>query len=109
MKDKCATRYCGSSSNCEENSERLEAFRARARAVAHDQSRAKLRETVLEKNKPQQPVYLGRKVDQSAALELKDAQGRDRMVMRVAGDGVASLQFLDEQGKVIGQFPKEGR
>jgi hypothetical protein len=38
---------------------------------------------------------------------LKGADGRDRIVMTVSANGRASLQFLDDQGKVIGQFPKE--
>ena len=60
-------------------------------------------------NKPQKRVYLGRSEDRSAALLLKDAEGRDRIVLKVEADGTPSLKFLDEQGKVIGQLPKEGR
>lgn len=74
-----------------------------------EQSKAKLRELYSGKNRPQHRVYLGRKADRSAALELKDDQGRDRIVMMVAADGTPSLRFLDEQGKVVGQFPKETR
>ncbi len=74
-----------------------------------EQRRAKLHELYSGKNKPQQRLYLGRRVDRSAALELKDTQGRDRIIMMVAADGSPSLQFLDEQGKVIGEFPKENR
>jgi hypothetical protein len=74
-----------------------------------DQRRAKLGELYAGKNQPQQRVYLGRRVDRSAALELKDTQGRDRIVMTVAADGTPSLRFLDESGKVVGQFPKEDR
>jgi hypothetical protein len=75
--------------------------------LPHDESRAKLRELYSGKNKPQQRVYLGRKIDRSAALELKDVQGRDRIVLKVAGEGTPSMQFLDDQGKVVAQFPKE--
>ena len=74
-----------------------------------EQRRAKLRELYSGKNKPQQRLYLGRKVDRSAAIELKDTEGRDRIVMMVAADGTPLLQFLDERGKVMGQFPKEIR
>jgi hypothetical protein len=74
-----------------------------------DQRRAKLDELYAGKNRPQQRVYLGRRVDRSAALELKDTQGRDRIVITVAADGTPSLRFLDEYGKVVGQFPKEDR
>ena len=73
------------------------------------QREAKLDELFAGKNKPEMRAYLGRKTDHSAGLELKDTAGRDRIVMKVAQDGTPSLQFLDEQGKVIAQFPKEAR
>jgi hypothetical protein len=74
-----------------------------------EQRRAKLHELFAGKNKPQQRLYLGRRIDRSAVLELKDTQGRDRIRMVVAADGTPSLQFLDEQGNVIREFPKEAR
>jgi hypothetical protein len=61
------------------------------------------------KNKPATRAYLGRKDNSSAALELKDSQGRNRVVIQVAKDGNPSLHFLDEQGKVLSAFPKETR
>ena len=64
---------------------------------------------LFSKDKPEQRAYLGRRSDRSAALLLKDPQGRDRVVMAVSADGNPSLQFLDEQGKVLAQFPKEAR
>ena len=72
-----------------------------------DQRQARLKELFSGNNKPRQRVYLGRKTDQSAALQLKDLEGRDRIVMMVAADGTPSLQFLDDQGKVIKQFPTQ--
>jgi hypothetical protein len=50
-------------------------------------------------------LLLGRGDDRSVALRLKDVQGRDRIVIRVAPDGTPVLQFLDEQGKVTSQLP----
>ncbi len=73
------------------------------------QRKAKLDGLFSGENKPQKRAYLGRTTDRSAALELKDPQGRDRIVMKVAQDGTPSLQFLDRQGKVVSQFPKEPR
>jgi hypothetical protein len=64
---------------------------------------------LFSKDKPEQRAYLGRRSDRSAALQLKDPQGRDRVVMAVSADGNPSLEFLDEQGKVTAQFPKEAR
>ncbi len=73
------------------------------------QRQARLREIYSGKNKSKQRAYLGRMADRSSALELKDPEGRNRIVMTVAADGSPSLRFLDEQGKVIAQFPKEAR
>jgi hypothetical protein len=72
-----------------------------------DQRRAKMREALAGQPKSEKRAHLGRNLDESASLELKDVAGRDRAVLKVAGDGTPSLQFLDEQGKVVAQFPKE--
>jgi hypothetical protein len=53
-------------------------------------------------------VYLGRNDDKSASLKLKDAEGRDRIIIQVAADGSPVLQFLDESGKVVSQLPALG-
>lgn len=45
----------------------------------------------------------------SVALRLKDAQGRDRLVIRVQPDGTPVVQFLDENGKVTSQLPSPSR
>jgi hypothetical protein len=74
-----------------------------------DQRKAKLAELFSGKNKAETRVYLGKTTDRSAVLELKDAEGRDRIRMVVSPDGKPFLQFLDEQGKVVAQFPKETR
>lgn len=74
-----------------------------------DQRKAKLAALFSGKNKSETRVYLGKTTDRSAVLELKDAEGRDRIRMIVSADGKPFLQFLDEQGKVIVQYPKEGQ
>jgi hypothetical protein len=51
-------------------------------------------------------AYLGRKPDRSSALELKDEQGRDRIVIKVTADGNAALQLLNENGEVVDQWPR---
>ena len=73
-----------------------------------EQKEAKLNQ-LFSKDKPELRVYLGRQTDRSAALQLKDVQGRDRIVLKVAADGTPSMQFLDAQGNVIAAFPKEAR
>jgi hypothetical protein len=36
----------------------------------------------------------------SAVLQLKDAEGRNRIVLKVAADGTPSIQLLDATGHV---------
>jgi hypothetical protein len=74
-----------------------------------DQRRAKMREALKGQPKSQTRAHLGRNFDESASLELKDEEGRNRVVIKVAANGVPSMQFLDEQGKVIATYPKEER
>lgn len=51
-------------------------------------------------------LSLARRPDRSVGLELKDEAGRPRAVLRVEANGTARLQFLDEQGNVVSQFPE---
>jgi hypothetical protein len=74
-----------------------------------DQRRARMRQIFSGKNKAQERIFLGKQADHGAGLQLRDAEGRDRIVLKVAGDGNPSMQFLDDQGKVVAQFPKETR
>jgi len=52
-------------------------------------------------------IQLGRADDRSVALRLKDQQGRDRIVIRVASDGTPTLQFLDASGKVTNELSQK--
>jgi hypothetical protein len=54
-----------------------------------------------------QRAYLGRERDASSALHLRDAQGHDRIVLRVAADGTPAMQFLDATGKTTQQWPSK--
>jgi hypothetical protein len=45
-------------------------------------------------------LFLG-KTDHNAVLSLRDANGRKRLVLKVTAAGEASIQFLDEAGKVV--------
>lgn len=51
-------------------------------------------------------VILGRARDGGSVLQLKDTEGRDRIVLRVAPDGTPKLQFLDASGKVVSELPQ---
>ena len=48
---------------------------------------------------------LERDQDQSAVLRLRDPEGRTRILLRVAKDGLSSMQFLDADGKVAHSWP----
>jgi len=47
----------------------------------------------------------GRTEDHAAAMRLKDAQGRDRVIISVPATGDPVLQFLDANGRVTKQLP----
>jgi hypothetical protein len=49
-------------------------------------------------------VWVGRTADGNAAVFLMDPDGRPRIKMQVAKDGIADLLFLDEKGQVIRKF-----
>jgi len=53
-------------------------------------------------------IVLGRADDRSVALRLKDVEGHDRVVIRVAPDGAPVLQLLDDKGHVTAQLPPAG-
>lgn len=49
----------------------------------------------------QQRVYVGKTRDRDSAVTLSDAKGRPRIMMKVAADGTAAIDFLDEKGAVV--------
>jgi hypothetical protein len=48
--------------------------------------------------------FAGKSVDDSI-VKLADKQGRPRLVLKVDGAGVASIEFLDESGQVVRRIP----
>jgi hypothetical protein len=50
-------------------------------------------------------LVLGRAPDGSVGLSLRDASGKARILLNVQSDGKSVLQFLDESGKVVSEFP----
>ncbi|AXJ96131.1 MULTISPECIES: hypothetical protein [unclassified Sphingomonas] len=45
-------------------------------------------------------AFLGRALDKSSVLAMRDAAGRKRLEVRVGADGKASIDFLDADGRV---------
>jgi hypothetical protein len=52
-------------------------------------------------------IILGRARDGASVLRLKDAKGRDRIVLQVTSDGTPKLQLLDSEGKPISELPQK--
>lgn len=46
-------------------------------------------------------LYVGRQFDGAAVVDLSDAAGRSRLRLRVDSAGAASIQFLDDSGRVV--------
>jgi hypothetical protein len=51
--------------------------------------------------KPAQRVFVGKTRDRAATVFLADAEGRNRLALKVEADGTASIEFLDAEGKVV--------
>jgi hypothetical protein len=50
---------------------------------------------------PRRRAFMGRSRDRSSALALFDGDGRPRIMLKVTTEGAASMEFLDENGKVV--------
>jgi hypothetical protein len=50
-------------------------------------------------------VFVGKNTDKTATVSLADANGKPRLVMSVGADGVASIDFLDADGKTVQRIP----
>ena len=50
-------------------------------------------------------VFVGKNTDKAATVSLADASGKPRLVMTVAPDGAASIDFLDADGKTVQRIP----
>jgi hypothetical protein len=51
--------------------------------------------------KAAQRVFVGKSGDRVASVVLADAQGRNRLALKVDPEGSASIEFLDAEGKVV--------
>ena len=49
----------------------------------------------------QRRIWVGRRDDGAASVQLMDAQGRRRIALEVPATGEPSLKFFDETGKVV--------
>jgi len=72
--------------------------------LPQDQQKARIKAFFDQNGGPTTRMVLGRVADSSVLLALNDAQGHQRIVMKVAPDGTPSLQMLDSTGKVSGEL-----
>lgn len=57
---------------------------------------------------PAQRVFVGKSRDRVASVQLADAQGRNRLRLKVEASGAASIEFLDADGKVVRRVGPDG-
>jgi hypothetical protein len=50
-------------------------------------------------------VWVGRKDDGAATVQLMDSSGRKRIQLQVTAEGTPSLSFLDSDGKILRKMP----
>jgi hypothetical protein len=50
-------------------------------------------------------LFVGKTVEETAVVELRDAIGRVRLRLHVANDGAAGLEFLDASANVTARLP----
>ena len=80
--------------------EESKGFREQARKLPEAEQRAFWKKLGDDGRLSANRIWLGNTGDKGSALQLKDARGRTRMLLKVAADGKAEIQMLDEQGKV---------
>jgi hypothetical protein len=75
-------------------------FADEARTLAPEQRAAYWQKLTEEERLSVNRIWLGNTRDHGSALQLKDAQGRVRMMLLVSANGAAEIQMLDATGKV---------
>jgi hypothetical protein len=69
------------------------------------------REAAVKKIRAEAPpaprrVFVGKNTDKAAIVTLADGSGRTRLTLKVDAAGQASIEFLDEGGKVVRRIPE---
>jgi hypothetical protein len=54
-------------------------------------------------------LSIGRRSDRSSGVTLSDDKGRPRLYLNVTAEGVASIAFLDENGKPVRTLTADGK
>jgi hypothetical protein len=51
-------------------------------------------------------LFAGKDHNKASVVNLFDASGKSRLVLKVEADGAASIEFLDAEGRVTNRLPK---
>ena len=71
-----------------------------------DEAARKAAQQALRESEGTHPrLFLGKRWNNAAMLQMSDTKGRPRLRMQVAPDGTPRLEFLDEAGKVVAALP----
>ena len=89
--------------------ELIEALNA-ANAIADADARAKAVQAARAKAQPgRQRLFVGKDRSRASVVNLLDANGKPRLVLKVEADGAASIEFLDADGQVTNRLPASSR
>lgn len=88
--------------------ESMEVVTARLNALSGDARTAEIARLRASGAFGQSRAYFGKDAERASKMELRDAQGRTRLRLHVSADGAASIQFLDEAGRVTRTVTPEG-
>jgi hypothetical protein len=76
-------------------------------ATKTEEEKAALIKTLQEKGEAgARRVFVGKLADRTAAVSLADPRGKPRLVLKVDEKGAASIEFLDDAGKVVRRIPE---
>lgn len=87
-------------------SELIDALNA-ANALTDADARTAAVQSARAKAQPgNQRLFAGKDRNKASVVNLSDANGKSRLVLRVEADGAASIEFLDADGRVTTRLPR---
>jgi hypothetical protein len=77
-----------------------------AKKIPDEAARKAAQQALREREGTHPRLFLGKRWNNAAMLQMSDTKGRPRIRMQVAPDGTPRLEFLDEAGKVVASLPE---
>jgi hypothetical protein len=87
-------------------SELIEALNAANALKDADARRAAVQAARAKAQPGNQRLFAGKDHNKASVVNLFDASGKSRLVLKVEADGAASIEFLDAEGRVTNRLPK---